>query len=166
MARRKYRKSRPVEPPIPPPMPRTLMGRFLRASMLRQSSEREPLTARFPEFSSLGSVHVMIAAFQIAVARLFEPNTGLKDVSLLVSDMRRAFGPELPSLETEALIRFEMGEDVAIGDLSVRTKTSAMILTLGTYADFVERNQAEVDGLLLEAEQRAFDRGHHPELAE
>ncbi|WP_157746377.1 hypothetical protein [Micromonospora inositola] len=108
----------------------------------------------------------MIAAFQIAVARLFEPNTGLKDVSLLVSDMRRAFGPELPSLETEALIRFEMGEDVAIGDLSVRTKTSAMILTLGTYADFVERNQAEVDGLLLEAEQRAFDRGHHPELAE
>ncbi|MEV4661075.1 hypothetical protein AB0J85_03915 [Micromonospora echinofusca] len=147
-------------------MPRTLMGRFLRESMLRHSSEREPLTARFPEFSSLGSAHVMIAAFQIAVARLFEPNHGLKDVDLLVSAMRRAFGPELPWPETEALIRFEMGEGVAIGDFSVRTKTYAMILILGAYADFMERNEAEVDGLLIEAERRAFDRGHHPELAE
>ncbi|MEU7994207.1 DUF4259 domain-containing protein [Micromonospora sp. NPDC049060] len=85
---------------------------------------------------------------------------------LLVSAMRRAFGPELPWLETEALIRFELGEDVAIGDLSVRTRTSAMILTLGAYADFVERNEAEVHALLIDAERRAFDRGHHPELAE
>lgn len=166
MARRRYRKSQPVELPIPPLMPRTLMGRFLRESMLRQSSESGPLTARFSEFSSLGSVHVMIAAFQIAVDRLFEPNIGLKDVGLLISAMQRAFGLELPWPETEALIRFEMGEDVAIEDLSVRAKTSAMILTLGAYADFVERNEAEVDALLIEAERRAFDRGHHPELAE
>ncbi|MFG2013193.1 hypothetical protein ACGFNF_29440 [Micromonospora sp. NPDC048868] len=108
----------------------------------------------------------MIVAFQIAVARLFDPNHGLKDVELLVSAMRRAFGPELPWLETEALIRFELGEDVAIGDLSVRTRTYAMILTLGAYADFVERNEAEVHALLIDAERRAFNRGHHPELAE
>ncbi|MFU8871000.1 hypothetical protein [Micromonospora sp. SL4-19] len=142
------------------------MGGFLRASMLRESSERELLSARFPEFSSLGSLHVMIAAFEIAVARLFEPDTDLRKISLFVADMRRAFGPELPSLETEALICFMLGEDVAIDDIPASKRTAAMIFTLGAFADFIERNEPEVDELLLKAERRAFDRGHHPELAE
>lgn len=129
MVRRKHRKSRRIAPP-PLPMHRTLIGRFLRASMLRQSSESELLSARSAEWSSINSLHVIINAFETAVTRLFEPDADLREISLFVYEMRRAFGPEVPSLETEALIRFILGEDVPIDDIPPKKRTAAMILTL------------------------------------
>ncbi len=141
------------------------MGRFLLASMLRHKKESDHLAAKFNEFSSLASAHVMIASFEIAVGHMFEPGADLDEISIFVSDMRRGFGSEVPSLETEALIRHMLGEDIAIDDLSVRTKTAAMIFTLMAWADFQQRDEAKATHLVREAEQRAFERGHQPELA-
>ncbi|MEU5531462.1 hypothetical protein ABZ744_31465 [Micromonospora chersina] len=146
-------------------MPRTLMGRFLLASMLRHKSESDRLSARFNNFGSLASAHVMIAAFEIAVGHLFEPEVDLEEISIFVSDMRRGFGSDVPSLETEALIRHMLGEDVVIGDLSVKTKTAAMIFTLMAWADLQQRDETKVTHLVCEAERRALARGHQPELA-
>ncbi|WP_431936026.1 hypothetical protein [Micromonospora sp. RP3T] len=145
--------------------PRTLMGRFLLASMLRHKQESDRLAAEFNEFGSLASAHVMIASFEIAVGQIFKPGVDLEEIGIFVSDMRRGFGSDVPFLETEALIRHMLGEDTAINDLSVRTKTAAMIFTLMAWADFQQRDEVKATHLVREAEQRAFERGHQPELA-
>ncbi|MFI7217966.1 hypothetical protein [Micromonospora maritima] len=140
------------------------MGQFLMTSMLRQKSESDILASRFDDFDSLASAYVMIYAFELAVGHLFEPEVDIEEVSIFVSDMRRGFGSEFPSLETEALIRHVLGEDVEISDLSVRIKTKAMIFTLMAWADFQQRDEAKVAHLVCDAEQRAITRGHQPEL--
>lgn len=157
--------SQPAGRTVGQQLPRTLMGRFLRASMLRQREESDKVAERFPEFSSLPSLHVMIASFDIAIRRLFAPGADLAEISAFVAAIREAFGPDVPSLETEALIRHILGDDVEIDDIPPRTRTLAMVLVLGAVADYLKRDVNEVDAVLLEAEQLVFDRGFEPELA-
>lgn len=145
--------------------PLTLMGRFLRASMLRQKEESDRLAERFPEFSSLPSLHVMIASFDIAVRRLFTPAADLAEISNFVVAMREAFGPDLPSLETEALIRHILGDDVEIDDIPPSIRTQAMVFVLMAAADYLERDTDKVDAIVSEAENGVFGRGFKPELA-
>ncbi|MCI4066066.1 hypothetical protein MRQ36_27380 [Micromonospora sp. R77] len=133
--------------------------------MLRYKSESDRLSANFGEFSSLASAHVMIAAFEVAVGRLFASAADLEEIRVFVADMRRGFGVEFPSLETETLIRHMLGEEVAIGGLSVKTKTLAMMFTLMAWADFQQRAEVGVASLVCEAERKAFARGYQPEVA-
>lgn len=140
------------------------MGKYLRASMLRHESERLALGARMDkEFSSLDSQQVMATAFEVAVARWFEPGVDLRKISIFVADMRRAFGPDVPSLEAEALIRKALGEQVTTDDIAMRERVGTFILTLMTVADFRGREEVEVDSILTEAERAVFEQGLHPE---
>jgi hypothetical protein len=105
----------------------------------------------------------MATAFEVAVARLFESGVDRSEITIFVSDMRRAFGPDVPSVEAEALIRKALGEQVATEGIAMRERVGTFILTLMAAADFSGRKEAVVDSILTEAERAVFQQGLRPE---
>jgi hypothetical protein len=140
------------------------MGQFLRATMLRWEDERVRLSAEVKRTGSVGANALICAAFEVAVRRWFTRGLDLREISGFAADMRRAFGPEVPMLEVDALIRGELGDEVSTDDIDIRQEIGAKVLTLCSVADLLDRDEAAVNAILIEAEAIAKERGFQPTL--
>jgi hypothetical protein len=142
--------------------PRTLVGRQLRAAVLRRADERERLYRELEKTGSVDADSVTRAAFDVAVRRRFRRGVDLRDVSAFVANMRAAFGEDFPVLETEAMIRHGLGEDVPVNDIAVSMEIAAKLRTIGSACDSLNLGETEVSAMLVEAEDVARQRGFHP----
>lgn len=140
------------------------MGRFLRATMLRQSNHLE-LHAEVKKHGSKGSAALIRATFEVAVRRYFPRDVDLRIISAFVQEMRKAFGPAVPVLETEAMIRAALGEDLPTDDIGLQPEIEAKTLTLAGLADRWDRDESVVNSVLVEAEKLVRQRGVEPTLA-
>jgi len=147
-----------------PSVPVTLMGLLLKASMLRWEDER---VRRLREVKEAGSKHgnnVVLAAFKVAVTRVFDPDVSLREISDLVARMQEAFGDVMPWMEVEALIRHLLDEDVYVDDIDVLTRVGASTLFLMAAADLNGRDETFVNSVICEAEALVWDAGLRPSL--
>lgn len=143
--------------------PGTIMAHFLRATMLRWEDQRLRLSAVLKSAGSDDDISVMENAFEIAVRRHFGEGLDRRQVSKFVANMRDAFGPEVPVLEADALIRSALGDnEVSISDIDGRARTGSTICTLMAIADFLDRDEKQVNAILLEAEAIAIGSGFQP----
>jgi len=133
--------------------------------MLRWHDERERLHAEVKRTGSVDSNAVTRAAFQVAVHRLFSPDADLQEITKFVTDVHQAFGDDVPVLETEALIRQALGEDVPTSDIDPWSEMKGKTATLLGAADFLSWTQQDVDEVLAEAETIVKKNGFNPTIA-
>jgi hypothetical protein len=69
-------------------------------------------------------------------------------------------------LETEALIRRVLGEDVPVDDIALPTETMAEVLTLMGVTDELGLDEAGVNAILVEAEAISRQCGFRPTPAD
>ena len=153
------RKDKPVEPV-------TLMGLFMRATMLRWEDDRQRLSAEVKRTGSVDGNSVIRAAFEVAVRRRFRPGADLREISSFVNEMRKAFGEKTPVLETEAMIRHALGEDVPVDDIGEWLEIGGKVPTLMGVKDVLALDESGVNAILVEAEAIARQRGFRPTLAD
>jgi len=153
------RKEQPAEP-------ETLMAQHLRASMMRWDDERQRLYAELKRTGSVDANSVTTAAFEVGVRRRFRPGVDLREISSFIADIRAAFGDNVPVMETEALIRHALGEDVPVDDLLIQMEIGAKVLTLVAIKDVLSLDEAGVNAILVEAEALARQRGFEPTIAD
>lgn len=145
--------------------PATLTGQALRASVLRWKDERQRLLAEVRRHGSIDVNELIRVVFEVTVRRLFQPGADLREISEIVARMRDGYGESVPILETEALIRKALGEDIPVSDIDLRTELLAKNLTFMAFADLKGRNEIEVNAVIVEAEALAHARGLRPTLA-
>jgi hypothetical protein len=156
-----------------PAMPRTVMGLWLRAFLLRDARRLRELTAKLNGGKrgwSYDEAGVVQAASELAVRRFFGTHYDVRAVTEVVLFIRDAdqAGGKTPhgQLEMEAVIRSALGEaDVDTGGINPQVAfeiqgaiTAYIVFKLGISAPEVVR-------LICEAEQIAFERGSKPPLA-
>ncbi|HEX8627892.1 MAG TPA: hypothetical protein VF755_06960 [Catenuloplanes sp.] len=146
--------------------PETIVGQLWRAAMLRHSAERIRLNEECKRTGSVAYIEYANAAFEIVIRRWFRAGVDLREISSLVQCFREAFGPTMPVLEAESLIRHALGEDVDISDIGLPDRIATYGFTLMGIADLINRDAAKVDEVLVEAEAEVRRRGLNPVMAE
>ncbi|HCU93515.1 MAG TPA: hypothetical protein DHU96_12615 [Actinobacteria bacterium] len=153
--------------------PRTVMGLWLRAMLLRQAEVRKKLSPQL-NGGKIGfnrdEAGVVQAACELAVRRLWGSDYDVRDVSAAVSFMREANlqqGKEPHGqLEMEAVIRAALGEtEVDLSGIPRPLAFEIQIVATGYAARVLALTEPEVDQLLMEAERTAFSRGWNPPSA-
>lgn len=147
------------------PEPTTLMGLFLRATMLRQKN-RLQLHAEVEKHGSKASAVLTRTAFEVAVRRYFPSDIDRRLVTALVHEMRQGYGQGVPVLETEAMIRAALGEAVPTEKIGLATQFAVMTFTLGALADKWDRDESIVNSVLVEAEEQVRQQGFDPTPAD
>lgn len=161
----------------PPPraaQPRTVMGLWLRALLLRYAEARKRLSPQL-NGGNLGfnrdEAAVAQAACELAVRRLWGSDYDVRDITAAVSFMREAdlekgHAPPSGQLEMEAVIRAALGEpEVDLSGIPRPMAWGIQIVAMGYAVRVLAMAEPEVDQLLVEAERIAFERGRHPPLA-
>jgi hypothetical protein len=132
---------------------RTEAGRYLRATA------RDDTPARFG--SPAGEVDdaaraVWKTAFGLAVARRFDPDSPLAEISrsvaVAVHDHSVA---ALPLLDAEMLVRDALGETVPTDGIDPGVLIAVHLLVFASLADELALGDGELDGLISEAEEKA-----------
>jgi hypothetical protein len=156
-------------------MPRTIIGQFLRAMIQGNVELRKQLSAKL-NGGKLGWKYdepmVVAAACKLAVRRLWGRDYDVRDITELVTFMRNASierrgRTKYGQLEMEAVIRAALGE--ADVDTSGIIPPDIFEIEGAMVAVAIRKlglSQPEIDQLLVEAENIAFERGWNPPLAE
>lgn len=154
-------------------LPRTFVGRWLRAAMLDQRDERDRLVAtlnRGVAGWNDDEPAVVEAAAELVLRRYFGP--GQPDPELarsLAYAVTAGLGQirrPLDERHADAVIHSALGEPSPVfdalkpGDKHVLKGTATSIAAV-----MMDLDEAAVDELLREAERVAFERGWHPPLA-
>jgi hypothetical protein len=157
-----------------PATPRTVMGLWLRAFLLRDAQRRRELGAKL-NGGKLGfnrdEAAVVQAACQLAVRRLWGSGYDVRDITAAVAVMREAslandHTPPYGQLEMEAVIRSALGEaDVDMTGIPRPLAYEIQGVALGYGARMLGLSEPEVVRLICEAEQIAFDHDSKPPLA-
>jgi len=152
-------------------LPRTVIGAWLVAMMLRQPEVRRQLSARLndgrPGWSD-DEAAVVKAACELAMRAYFGAEYDVRDVTAFASQLREAAGENLAGglMRLEALLRSALGEsDVDVAGIALDAKVKSYAVATGIalhQLGFVERRVGE---LVAEAEALAFERGNNPPLA-
>lgn len=154
-------------------LPRTYVGRWLRAAMLDQPDERDRLVATLNRGSATGwnddEPAVVEAAAELVLRRFFGPGEADADRLWWLASVTRLGMAEisrpLDEHHAEAVIRSALGEPASglaalkPGDKHVLRGTAVTIASIN-----MDLDEAAVDDLLREAERIAFERGWHPPL--
>ncbi len=154
-----------------PVTPRTYVGRWLLATMLFNSSERQRLSRLLNGGKSgwnYDEPAVVEVAFQTVVNRIFSSSADVREVTAFVQNLRsRMHGPEVPDqLESEALIRAALGDpDVVIRGIEFSNILSIHTLVLISAAQRLGMSESEITQLVVDSERIAFERGWKPPLA-
>lgn len=153
--------------------PRTVMGQWLRAFVLRDANARQQLGRRL-NGGKIGfnrdEAGVVQAACELVVRRLWGTEYNVRDITAAVSFMREANlakGKEPPygQLEMEAVIRSALGEtDVDISGIPRPLAYEVQILTTAYAAAKLSMLEPEIVQLIADAEQIAIGRGWNPPL--
>jgi hypothetical protein len=152
------------------PKPRTYIGLFIQASLLRQREERQRLIGKLnagrPGWND-DEPAVAEAAFELALRRLYPADADVRALTPFVSDLRARVSSvaSLDQLETEALIR------KALGDPDVVTSGISQMNAFNIYGGVTQKiiidngfSESEIAELVTNAEILAFKRGWSPPL--
>ena len=152
--------------------PRTHVGRWLRASLLRQTELRDRLKSELNGGKTTGWSHdepaVVEAACELVAARFFGRSYDAGDVTAAIAELREATGgdPQVDALRAEALILLALGEkDADVSGMTPEQKFLIRGMFLAYATARLLFRMAEVDQLITDAEKLAFDRGWNPPLA-
>jgi hypothetical protein len=168
------RRTRHDQPPAAP-VPRTIIGRFLRAMTQRNAELRKQMTAKLnggkPGWN-YDEPAVVQAACELAVSRLWGTSYDIRDITALVTfirtaDIERRGRTKYGQLEMEAVIRSTLGEiEVDTSGINPQEIFEIQGVMVGAAIRKLGLSQSEIDQLLVEAENIAFERGFNPPLAE
>jgi len=157
-----------------PVRPRTVIGLWLRALLLRQAEVRRRLSPKL-NGGKLGfnpdEAGVVEAACEIAVQLQWGAEYDVSDISDAVSFLRKASlakgkTPPYGQLEMEAVIRSALGEaNVDIDGIPRPLMFEMQIASTGYVAANLSWPEREIDRVVVDAEQVAFERGWAPPLA-
>jgi hypothetical protein len=168
------RRTRRDQPPTAP-LPRTIVGQFLRAMMQHNVELRKQLSAKLNggKFGwKYDEPAVVQAACELAVRRLWGTNYDVRDITELVTFIRNASierrgRSKYGQLEMEAVIRSALGEtDIDTSGIIPPDVFEIQGVMVGAAIRKLGLSQPEIDQLLVEAENIAFERGWNPPLAE
>jgi hypothetical protein len=160
-------------PPSPPAQPRTVMGLWLRALLLRDREARKQLSGQL-NGGKLGfncdEAAVVRAACELSVRRLWGSDYDVHDISAAVSFLRQAdldkgHAPPSGQLEMEAVIRAALGEtEVDLSGITPPVAWGIQIVGTGYAVRVLGLGELQVDQLLVEAERITVEQGWHPPL--
>lgn len=153
-------------------MPRTYVGRWLRAGMLDQREERDRLVRTLNGGSATGwnedEPAVVEAAIELLLNRHFGPGSdpeALGELIELVSAVLVADNRPLDVPKAEALVDAALLDDACGADQVPRLDRFRLrMLVVVAAAARLNLDEADVDAALREAERVAFERGFHPPL--
>lgn len=152
--------------------PRTYMGQWLRALLLRQTELRERLQPKLNGGRETGwnddEPAVAEAACELAVGRFFGTSYDVRAITAFVALLREATGndPKYDQLKTEAVIRLALGDrDVDTTGITAGQKYLIRLAVLTLAYGKLRLSEAEVDELVTDAEKIAVERGWNPPLA-
>ena len=154
-------------------LPRTYVGRWLRAAMLDRQDERDRLVRTLNGGSATGwnddEPAVVEAAAELVLGCYFGPGEPdpEKAASLahVVTVALGAIDRTLGEQDADAVIRSAVGGPSAHFDaLKPGDRHVLTTLVVGVASAMMDLDEAAVDELLREAERIAFERGWHPPL--
>ncbi len=144
--------------------PRSLEGRWLRALVLGHPRQEARLSARIERRAEAVTVALVDRAFVAAVTHHFAPDADLREIAATVRGMRETYGESIPLLETEALIRRALGEDVSAHFLEDRLGLVTRATVLMGLADLWADDIVAVNTVIAEAEELCRIDGLTPHL--
>jgi hypothetical protein len=156
----------------PSVQPSTVIGLFLRATVLGQADERRRLTPQLNGGQrgwNYDEAAVAQAACELAASKYFGTDYDLGKVSEAISFLREvniAKGTATPpQKEMEAVVRSALGDtNISLSDIT----PPVAFITHGALATYVVQklgwSEPQVVGLIRRAEKVAFDRGWNPPL--
>ena len=158
---------------VPSGRPRTNVGQWLRATLLRQTELRDRLKNKLNGGKVKGwnddEPAVVQAACELAVGRFFGTTYDVRAVTTFAAELYEAAAhdPRYDQLKTEAVIRSALGEqDIDTAGITPGQK----YLIRGMVVTFVygklRLGEAELDRLITDAEKIAVKRGWNPPLAD
>jgi hypothetical protein len=158
---------------VSPGMPRTNVGRWLRAMLLRQPELRDRLRAELNEGKRKGwnddEPAVVEAACELAVGRFFGTSYDVRAITEFVAVLREAAAhdPRYDQLKTESVICAALGEkDVDLEGITPGQKYLMRCAVVTLVCGKLRLSEADVDQLITDAEKIAFKRGWKPPLAD
>jgi hypothetical protein len=152
-------------------LPRTYVGRWLRAALLGQQELRDQLATTLN-----GGVKgwndderaVAGAACELITRRYFgdEPtDEEISDVARMIMEATAGEKEAVSQQNAAAVIRSALGETIELSGIRPGQLYLARTTTIYFAAKKLRLPAGEVDALLREAERVAFERGWHPALA-
>ena len=153
--------------------PRTYVGQWLRAVLLRQTQLRDRLRPKLNGGRQTGwnddEPAVVQAACELAVGRFFGTSYDVRAITAFVAELREATGNDRAhdQLKTEAVIRLALGEqNVDTEGITAGQKFLIRLAVLTLAFGKLRLSEAEVEQLITEAEKIAVERGFSPPLAD
>jgi hypothetical protein len=144
----------------------------MRAVLLRQLELRDQLRPTLNngrEGWNDDEPAVVQVACETIVRRYFGPGYDVRAVAGFVDDLREATNDDgrFSRLKTEAVIRTALGEaNVDTSGIKKGERFNTHLIAIALASRRLEFNDKDVDQLIIDAEQVAFDRGWHPPLAD
>jgi hypothetical protein len=154
------------------PVPRTYVGRWLRAIMLRQYELRDRLRLTLNGGRKTGwnddEPAVVEVACELLLRRFFGTEYDAAAVTAFVADLREALADDatFSELKAEKAIRSALGEsDTVTSDITSGQKMGIHLAAIALANGRLGSGAVAVDQVIAEAERIAFERGWHPPLA-
>jgi hypothetical protein len=151
--------------------PESVVGKWLAPTLLGRREERDRLAAQLKGVSWYADdLEVAEIVCDLAMRRYFGPDYNVRDVTALASLLREIVGDDLDSgvgvMEIEAVLRSALGET----DVNVSGIKPAERFKVHSFASvFAVQQQGwserDVHALIADAEERAAERGSHPQRA-
>jgi hypothetical protein len=152
--------------------PRTYVGQWLRATLLRQTELRDRLRPKLNGGRQTGwnddEPAVVEAACERAVGRFFGSDYDVRAITAFAAELREANAndPTNDQLKTEAVIRLALGEqNVDTQGITPGQKFLIRLAVLAGVVGHLKLSEADVDQLITDAEKVAVERGWDPPLA-
>lgn len=138
------------------PRPSTLAGRYLRASLRRDTTER----ARIGEVSNGDLLRIYRSAIGVALESYLHPDPTLPEITALVVLARDTFYPDLDVMKTEHVARAALNEDVPLDGLTSKDVYLASALMMTIIADWWDRDDAAISSVAVAAEAKVAATGY------
>jgi hypothetical protein len=156
-------------------LPRTYVGRWLRAGMLDQREERDRLVRALNGGSATGwnddEPAVVQAAIELVLSRYYGSRaadpSGLESLVTPVNEALVADSHPDDVEKAEAVIHSAAGDDTRGIEMVARIDRYRLrAVTVALASAQLELSDADVDSVLREAERVAFEQGFHPPLVQ
>jgi hypothetical protein len=153
-------------------VPRTNVGRWMRAILLRQYELRDQLRPTLNNGNNGWNDDepaVFQAASEITLRQYFGTEYDVRAVTDFVAKLQEAAKNDVQfsRLKTEAVIREALGEaDVDTSGIRKGERFNIHLISIAMTRGGIKFTEKEADQLVVEAERIAFDRGWHPPLAD
>jgi hypothetical protein len=122
---------------------------------------RRRLLGELEKTGFVGVPEFLSAAFQLAARKRFAYDEDIRNITDFIKELRYRFGAEnVPLMETEAMIRDALGEDVSLDGIAYKKSLELKGLVFVGVADNLDLPDDEIDALITKAELIVDSQGH------